>query len=92
LLGVASLQFGSSKEAVRSSSTKSICSKVKNVFTLMLRHYSSWLLTNSESLVEQKEEKDSALSIQIKEFSNVSARSGILIQRRKTKTFFVFFQ
>lgn len=33
-----------------------------------LRHYSSWLLANNQSLVEQKEEKDSALSIQIKEF------------------------
>lgn len=38
-----------------------------------LRHYSSWLLTNSESLVEQKEEKDSALSIQIKEFWKIYA-------------------
>ncbi|KXG49732.1 DNA/RNA-binding domain, Est1-type [Penicillium griseofulvum] len=38
-----------------------------------LRHYSSWLLTNSQSLVEQKEEKDSALSIQIKEFWKIYA-------------------
>ncbi|KAI1836184.1 hypothetical protein DTO006G1_1259 [Penicillium roqueforti] len=38
-----------------------------------LRHYSSWLLTNSKSLVEQKEEKDSALSIQIKEFWKIYA-------------------
>jgi hypothetical protein len=38
-----------------------------------LRHYSSWLLTNSQSLAEQKEEKDSALSIQIKEFWKIYA-------------------
>ncbi|OQE12226.1 hypothetical protein PENVUL_c001G07362 [Penicillium vulpinum] len=38
-----------------------------------LRHYSSWLLTNNQSLVEQKEEKDSALSIQIKEFWKIYA-------------------
>ncbi|KAJ5795086.1 hypothetical protein N7457_001685 [Penicillium paradoxum] len=38
-----------------------------------LRHYSSWLLTNSQSLVEQKEEKDSSLSIQIKEFWKIYA-------------------
>ncbi|KAJ5360675.1 DNA/RNA-binding domain E.t1.c1-type [Penicillium concentricum] len=38
-----------------------------------LRHYSSWLLTNSQSLVEQKDEKDSALSIQIKEFWKIYA-------------------
>jgi hypothetical protein len=38
-----------------------------------LRHYSSWLLTNSKSLAEQKEEKDSALSIQIKEFWKIYA-------------------
>ncbi|KAJ5836845.1 DNA/RNA-binding domain E.t1.c1-type [Penicillium robsamsonii] len=38
-----------------------------------LRHYSSWLLTNSQSLIEQKDEKDSALSIQIKEFWKIYA-------------------
>lgn len=38
-----------------------------------LRHYSSWLLTNSRFLVEQKEEKDSSLSIQIKEFWKIYA-------------------
>ncbi|OQD88244.1 hypothetical protein PENANT_c004G09597 [Penicillium antarcticum] len=38
-----------------------------------LRHYSSWLLTNSQSLAEQKDEKDSALSIQIKEFWKIYA-------------------
>lgn len=38
-----------------------------------LRHYSSWLLTNSQSLVDQKEEKDSSLSIQIKEFWKIYA-------------------
>jgi len=38
-----------------------------------LRHYSSWLLTNTQSLVEQKEEKDSSLSIQIREFWKIYA-------------------
>ncbi|CAG8243934.1 unnamed protein product [Penicillium olsonii] len=38
-----------------------------------LRHYSSWLLTNNQALVDQKEEKDSSLSIQIKEFWKIYA-------------------
>ncbi|KAJ5562871.1 DNA/RNA-binding domain E.t1.c1-type [Penicillium sp. DV-2018c] len=38
-----------------------------------LRHYSSWLLTNSQSLVDQKVEKDSSLSIQVKEFWKIYA-------------------
>ncbi|CAG8406523.1 unnamed protein product [Penicillium salamii] len=44
-----------------------------------LRHYSSWLLANKQSLIDQKEEKDSALSIQIKEFWKIYASTLSLI-------------
>lgn len=44
-----------------------------------LRHYSSWLLTTSDFLIAQKEEKDSALSIQIKEFWKIYAGTLTLL-------------
>lgn len=44
-----------------------------------LRHYSSWLLTTSDLLVAQKEEKDSSLSIQIKEFWKIYANTLTLL-------------
>lgn len=44
-----------------------------------LRHYSSWLLVTSDFLVAQKEEKDSALSIQIKEFWKIYAETLTLL-------------
>ncbi|KAJ5099768.1 hypothetical protein N7532_006769 [Penicillium argentinense] len=44
-----------------------------------LRHYSSWLLVTNEFLVAQKEEKDSALSIQIQEFWKIYAGTLTLL-------------
>jgi hypothetical protein len=44
-----------------------------------LRHYSSWLLTTSDYLVAQKEEKDSTLSIQIQEFWKIYAGTLTLL-------------
>ncbi|KAJ5148800.1 hypothetical protein N7448_000378 [Penicillium atrosanguineum] len=44
-----------------------------------LRHYSSWLLTTSDLLVAQKEEKDSILSIQIQEFWKIYAGTLTLL-------------
>ncbi|KAJ5689156.1 hypothetical protein N7462_003548, partial [Penicillium macrosclerotiorum] len=44
-----------------------------------LRNYSSWLLTTSDFLVAQKEEKDSSLSIQIKEFWKIYAGTLTLL-------------
>lgn len=44
-----------------------------------LRHYSSWLLTTSDTLVAQKDEKDSSLSIQIKEFWKIYANTLTLL-------------
>ncbi|KAJ5182745.1 hypothetical protein N7492_000361 [Penicillium capsulatum] len=44
-----------------------------------LRHYSSWLLTTSNFLVAQTEEKDSPLSIQIKEFWKIYANTLTLL-------------
>ncbi|KAJ5280423.1 hypothetical protein N7478_005795 [Penicillium angulare] len=44
-----------------------------------LRHYSSWLLATSDFLIAQKEEKDSALSIQIKEFWKIYAGTLTLL-------------
>jgi len=44
-----------------------------------LRHYSSWLLTTSNFLVAQKEEKDSTLSIQIQEFWKIYAGTLTLL-------------
>ncbi|CAI7675585.1 unnamed protein product [Penicillium pancosmium] len=44
-----------------------------------LRHYSSWLLVTHEFLVAQKDEKDSALSIQIQEFWKIYAETLTLL-------------
>ncbi|KAJ5619007.1 hypothetical protein N7510_002991 [Penicillium lagena] len=44
-----------------------------------LRHYSSWLLTTSDFLATQKEEIDSSLSIQIKEFWKIYASTLSLL-------------
>lgn len=44
-----------------------------------LRHYSSWLLTTSDLLATQKEEIDSSLSIQIKEFWKIYASTLSLL-------------
>ncbi|KAJ5745297.1 hypothetical protein N7520_010479 [Penicillium odoratum] len=44
-----------------------------------LRHYSSWLLTTCDFLLAQKEEKDSALSIQIQEFWKIYAGTLTLL-------------
>jgi Est1-like DNA/RNA binding protein len=44
-----------------------------------LRHYSSWLLSNSGSLLAQKEEKDTPLSIQITEFWKIYANTLTLL-------------
>lgn len=44
-----------------------------------LRHYSSWLLTSSDNLLEEKEEKDSSLSIQIQEFWKIYASTLTLL-------------
>ncbi|KAL1968992.1 hypothetical protein VTN77DRAFT_826 [Rasamsonia byssochlamydoides] len=44
-----------------------------------LRHYSSWLLTNSASLVAQRQDKDSSLSVQIKEFWKIYANTLTLL-------------
>ncbi|KAJ5223601.1 hypothetical protein N7468_008143 [Penicillium chermesinum] len=44
-----------------------------------LRHYSSWLLTTSGLLVAEKEEKDSALAIQIQEFWKIYAGTLTLL-------------
>lgn len=44
-----------------------------------LRQYSSWLLTNSASLNAQKQDKDTSLSVQIKEFWNIYANTLTLL-------------
>ncbi|KAJ5742965.1 hypothetical protein N7533_010067 [Penicillium manginii] len=44
-----------------------------------LRQYSSWLLVTNEFLVAQKDEKDSALSIQIQEFWKIYAETLTLL-------------
>ena len=44
-----------------------------------LRNYSSWLLTTCDFLVAQKEEKDSSLSVQIKEFWKIYASTLTLL-------------
>ncbi|KAJ5573664.1 uncharacterized protein N7459_008091 [Penicillium hispanicum] len=44
-----------------------------------LRNYSSWLLTTSDFLIAQKQEKDSALSIQIQEFWKIYAGTLTLL-------------
>lgn len=44
-----------------------------------LRHYSSWLLTISNLLVAQKEEKETLLSVQIKEFWKIYANTLTLL-------------
>lgn len=44
-----------------------------------LRHYSSWLLTVSDDLVALKEEKDSPLFVQIKEFWKIYANTLSLL-------------
>ncbi|KAJ5104521.1 hypothetical protein NUU61_001868 [Penicillium alfredii] len=44
-----------------------------------LRNYSSWLLTISDFLVAQREERDSSLSIQIKEFWKIYAGTLTLL-------------
>lgn len=44
-----------------------------------LRQYSSWLLVTNDFLVSQKEEKDSALSIQIQEFWKIYAGTLTLL-------------
>lgn len=60
----------SSKDALPSPDKVSV---VARRILPALRHYSSWLLANSQSLIDQKEEKDSSLSIQIKEFWKIYA-------------------
>lgn len=44
-----------------------------------LRTYSSWLLTTSDFLIAQKEEKDSSLAVQIQEFWNIYASTLTLL-------------
>jgi hypothetical protein len=44
-----------------------------------LRHYSSWLLTNSASLVARGQDKDTSLSVQIKEFWKIYANTLTLL-------------
>ncbi|KAL2001059.1 hypothetical protein VTN02DRAFT_2296 [Thermoascus thermophilus] len=44
-----------------------------------LRHYSAWLLSNSSTLVAEKEEKDTLLFVQIKEFWKIYANTLTLL-------------
>jgi hypothetical protein len=44
-----------------------------------LRNYSSWLLVNSDSLVAQGQDKDTPLSVQIKEFWKIYANTLTLL-------------
>lgn len=44
-----------------------------------LRNYSSWLLTNCGSLTAQKQDKDTALSVQIQEFWKIYANTLTLL-------------
>ncbi|KKA21903.1 hypothetical protein T310_4067 [Rasamsonia emersonii CBS 393.64] len=44
-----------------------------------LRHYSSWLLTNSAELVAQRQDKDTSLAVQIKEFWKIYANTLTLL-------------
>ncbi|KAJ5586323.1 hypothetical protein N7450_006110 [Penicillium hetheringtonii] len=67
----------SSKETVRNGHDK--ITVVARRILPALRHYSSWLLVASDFLVAQKEEKDSALSIQIQEFWKIYAGTLTLL-------------
>ncbi|OQE17021.1 hypothetical protein PENSTE_c022G07240 [Penicillium steckii] len=67
----------SSKDTVRNGHDK--ITVVARRILPSLRHYSSWLLVASDFLVAQKEEKDSALSIQIQEFWKIYAGTLTLL-------------
>lgn len=44
-----------------------------------LRHYSSWLLTNNAELVAQRQNQDTSLAVQIKEFWKIYANTLTLL-------------